>query len=243
MKYNLIFSSSHVSPLFLKQSMNSAAPETWESIISEKIHQICCCTLRNDFVPDYWHLKRCGRRRRSISIKRYASLATMPWSLSMLSFHFFQPSNCTLCSRWWWVFFSTLALLCICTYSYLKVVLGWKKLQQGCAERWLSHGLPFPPPSFLASFASAVMQYMPPALPFQKYLHNIYKIFTKYYNCSNAIHATSSAISKYFHVILKKVQSQRQSTNCLFNFIKEHKPTKSYLPEDDQNYGNQKFLE
>ena len=118
-------------------------------------------------------------------------------------------------------FLSTLALLCICTYSYIKVVLGWKKLQQGCAERWLSHGLPFPPPSFLASFASAVMQYMPPDLPFQKYLHNIYKIFTKYYNCSNAIHATSSAISKYFHVILKKVQSQRQSTNCLFNFIKE----------------------
>ena len=187
--------------------------------------------------------KRCGRRRRSISIKRYASLATMPWSLSMLSFHFFQPSNCTLCSKWWWFFFSTLALLCICTYSYIKVVLGWKKLQQGCAERWLSHGLPFPPPSFLASFASAVMQYMPPALPFQKYLHNIYKIFTKYYNCSNAIHATSSAISKYFHVILKKVQSQGQSTNCLFNFIKEHKTTESYLPEDDQNYGNQKFLE
>ena len=74
------------------------------------------------------------------------------------------------------VFFSTLALLCICTYSYINVLLGWKKLQQGCAERWLSHGLPFPPPSFLASFASAVMQYMPPALPFQKYLHNIYKV-------------------------------------------------------------------
>ena len=102
--------------------------------------------------------------------------------------------------------------------------------------------------AFISSFlciASAVMQYMPPALPFQKYLHNIYKIFTKYYNCSNAKHATSSAISKYFHVILKKVQSQRQSTNCLFNFIKEHKPTKSYLPEDDKNknYGIQKFLE
>ena len=46
------------------------------------------------------------------------------------------------------------------------------------------------------------MQYMPPALPFQKYLHNIYKIFTKYYNCSNAIHATSSAISKYIYAIL-----------------------------------------
>ena len=134
MKYNLIFSSSHVSPLFLKQSMNSTAPETWESTISEKINQICCCTLRNYFVPDYWHLKRCGRRRRSISIRDTPAWQQCPEAFQCYLSTFSNPQTAP-CAQEDDVFFSTLAFLCICTYSYIKVVLGWKKLQQGCAER------------------------------------------------------------------------------------------------------------
>ena len=178
MKYNLIFSSSHVSPLFLKQSMNSTAPETWESTISEKINQICCCTLRNYFVPDYWHLKRCGRRRRSISIKRYASLATMPWSLSMLSFHFFQPSNCTLCSRGWCFFFNFSSPL----YLYIF-------LHQGCT--WLE--------KIAAGMCGAVI--VPRAPISSAFISSFLCI------CSNAIHATGFALSKIFTKYLQNTTS------------------------------------